>query len=335
MPRAIVIRSAESAGAGDPVNTAAVEELPEPEPQAGPVLVDVAYSGINYKDALALTGRPGVVRRTPLVAGVDLVGTVRASDDARWAAGDTVVLNGTGLSETVDGGLAEVARVAAGNLVRLPEGLTPARAAALGTAGYTAALCVLRLEEAGLATTPEQPVLVTGATGGVGSIAIALLAAAGHHVAALTGRGDRYGDYLRGLGATSLVARAELEGPGRPLQSQRWSAAVDSVGGEVLANVLSQTRYGGTVTACGLAGSASLPASVVPFILRAVTLAGVDSVSASLPAREAAWARLARDIDPVLLDTLTETVPLAGAIDAAGRLLAGRTHGRIVVDVRA
>lgn len=335
MPKAILIRKSESATAGEPVNTAALEEVGPPPLSDGPVLVDVAWSDLNYKDALALTGRPGVVRTTPLVAGIDLVGTVSASDDERWRPGDVVVLNGTGLSETRNGGLAEQARVSGDFLVRLPEGLTPARAAALGTAGYTAALCVLRLERDGLTSTPEQPVLVTGATGGVGSIAILLLAAAGHHVAALTGRVEQYGDYLRGLGATTLVPRADLAGAGRPLQSQRWSGVVDTVGGEVLANALSQTRYGGTVTACGLAGSASLPASMIPFILRAVTLAGVDSVSASSADREAAWARLARDLDGEVLDGLTETVPLTGAIDAASRLLAGGAHGRIAVQIRS
>ncbi|MCB0910836.1 MAG: oxidoreductase [Propionibacteriaceae bacterium] len=333
MPRAIVIRKSESAAAGEPVNTAALEEVGPPPESDGPVLIDVAFSDLNYKDALALTGRPGVVRTPPLVAGIDLVGTVAASDDPRWRPGDVVVLNGTGLSETRNGGLTEQARVPGDFLVRLPEGLAPARAGALGTAGYTAALCVLRLERDGLASTPEQPVLVSGATGGVGSIAILLLAAAGHHVAALTGRAAEYGDYLHGLGATTIVPRDELAGAGRPLQSQRWSAVVDTVGGEVLANAISQTRYGGTIAACGLAGSASLPASVIPFILRGVTLAGVDSVQASLADREAAWARLARDVPPGVLDDLTETVPLDGAIDAAARLLGGAAHGRIAVAI--
>lgn len=335
MPRAIVIRPFEPAVPDGPVNTAALEEFGPPDPADGPVLVDVACSGINYKDGLALTGRPGVVRRTPLVGGIDLVGTVRSSDDPRWAAGDVVILNGTGLSETRNGGLTEVARVPGDHLVRLPEGLTPARAAAIGTAGYTAALCVLRLEREGATSSADQPILVTGATGGVGSIAILLLAASGQHVAALTGRAEAYADYLRGLGAATIVPRDELSGAGRPLQSQRWAGVVDTVGGEVLANAIAQTRYGGTVTACGLAGSPSLPASVMPFILRAVTLAGVDSVAAPRADREAAWARLARDLDPDVLDGLTETVPLADAIEAAGRLLAGRSHGRIVVDVRA
>jgi acrylyl-CoA reductase (NADPH) len=335
MARAIVIRRIEDAAAGGPVNTAAVEVVGPPPASDGPVLVEVSHSGINYKDALALTGRPGVVRSSPLVAGIDLVGTVRASEDGRWAPGDPVILNGTGLSETHNGALAEEARVAGDFLVRLPEGLTPARAAAIGTAGYTAALCVLRLAREGVVGTPEAPILVTGATGGVGSIAVALLARAGHHIAALTGRAEAYGDYLHGLGAAVLVPRDDLEGPGRPLQSQRWSGVVDTVGGQVLANAIGQTRYGGTVTACGLAGSASLPASVMPFILRAVTLAGVDSVTAPRAAREAAWACLARDLDPDVLDGLTELVPLEGAIDAAARLLDGRAHGRIAVNVRA
>lgn len=331
MAKAIVIRTSDDRA----VNTAAVEEVGPPPTSDGPVLVDVAYSGINYKDALALTGRPGVVRVTPLIAGIDLVGTVAESDDARWMPGDRVVLNGTGLSETHNGGLAGQARVQGDLLVRLPDGMAPERAAAIGTAGYTAALCVLRLEREGVTGTAEAPILVTGATGGVGSIAIALLAGAGHHVAALTGRAEAYGDYLRGLGASVLVPRAELAGAGRPLQSQRWAGVVDTVGGEVLANAISQTCYGGTVTACGLAGSASLPASMVPFILRAVTLAGVDSVVAPASARAAAWARLADRLDPAILDGITETVGLDGAIEAAARLLTGRAHGRIVVNVRA
>lgn len=334
MSRAIVIRKAGSTAAGGAVNTAALEEVGPPPQADGPVLVDVSWSDLNYKDALALTGRPGVVRTPPLIAGIDLVGTVSASQDARWQPGDVVILNGTGLSETRNGGLAEQARVPGDFLVRLPEGLTPARAGALGTAGYTAALCVSRLERERLVSTAEQPVLVTGATGGVGSIAILLLAAAGHHVAALTGRPEAYGDYLRGLGAAQVVPRAELVGTGRPLQSQRWSGVVDTVGGEVLANAIAQTRYGGVVTACGLAGSASLPASMIPFILRAVTLAGVDSVSASLPDRQDAWARLVRDVDGGVLDGLTHTVPLTAAIDTAAQMLAGALHGRIAVDVR-
>lgn len=335
MPRAIVIRKSEPAGPADPVNTAAVEEVGPPPESDGPVLIEVAWSDLNYKDALALTGRPGVVRATPLIAGIDLVGTVSTSEDPRWQPGDIVVLNGTGMSETRNGGLAEQARVSGDYLVRLPEGLTPARAGALGTAGYTAALCVLRLEREAITSTPDQPILVTGATGGVGSIAILLLAAAGHHVAALTGRAAEHGDYLRELGATTIVPRDDLSGPGRPLQSQRWSGVVDTVGGEVLANAISQTRYGGTVTACGLAGSASLPASMIPFILRGVTLAGVDSVSASVADREAAWARLARDLNGDVLDGLTETVRLDGAIEAATRLLSGAARGRIAVDIRA
>ncbi|MGC3995605.1 MAG: MDR family oxidoreductase [Propionicimonas sp.] len=335
MGRAIVIRKNESGEAGAPVNTAALDEVGPPPATDGPVLVDVAYSGINYKDGLALTGRPGVVRSTPLIGGIDLVGTVRESEDGRWRPGDEVILNGTGLSETHNGAFATQARVSGELLVKRPASISAARAAAIGTAGYTAALCVLRLEREHVNSTAEQPILVTGATGGVGSIAVLLLAAAGHHVAALTGRVEAYGDYLRGLGAEVVVPRADLLGAGRPLQSQRWSGVVDTVGGEVLANAISQTRYGSTVTACGLAGSASLPASVVPFILRAVTLAGVDSVVAPLADREAAWTRLARDLDLDVLDGLTETVPLAGAIDAAARLLAGEAHGRIAVDVRA
>lgn len=335
MPRAIVIRENPNPSGSEPVNVAALEEVDAVDLGTDPVVVEVSHSGINYKDGLALTGRPGIVRNTPLVGGADLVGTVVASASDRWSPGDQVILNGTGLSETRHGGFAELARVPAEYLVRLPEQLTPARAAAIGTAGFTAALCVLRLEREAVEPGSERPVLVTGATGGVGSIAIALLARAGHHVVALTGRPEQYRNYLLGLGAAEILDRSSLSGTGRPLQSMRWAGVVDTVGGEVLANALAQTRYGGTVAACGLAGSAALPVTVMPFILRAVTLAGIDSVQASLTQRVAAWARLARDLDGDLLDGLTETVPLAGTIEAARRLMAGQSHGRIVVDVRA
>lgn len=334
MPRAIVVRAtSEHREPGAPVNTAGVEELTPEELGEGPVTVDVGYSSINYKDALVLTGRPGVVRSTPLVAGIDLVGTVRESSLSRWRPGQTVVVNGAGMSETRNGGLAQLARPPHEVIVELPDGLTASQAAALGTAGYTAALSVLRIQQARTASSAEHPILVTGATGGVGSVATMLLARLGHHVAALTGRAADFGERLGRLGAGEIVDRAGLTAPGRPLQKQRWSGVVDAVGGTVLANALSQTQYGGTVTACGLAASAELPATVMPFILRGVTLAGIDSVQAPLAARQAAWALLAEAVDRDALDAITRTVPLAGAVAAAGRLLAGQGRGRTVVDV--
>lgn len=332
MVQAIVVREVPSDG--KPTRVAALEEVPESFLGDGGTIVDVAYSGINYKDALALTGRPGVVRQTPLVAGIDLVGTVVTSDDDRFAPGDWLVLNGAGQSENRHGGLASRAHVDPTLAVQLPHGITPARAAALGTAGYTAALAVARLTEDGVSP-DDGPVLVTGATGGVGSIATLLLARAGFEVAALTGRADQFGDYLRQLGASSLVDRGDLTVQGKPLQSARWAGAVDTVGGVVLANALAQTRPGGVVAACGLAGSADLPTTVMPFILRGVTLAGIDSVWAEPAARTQAWELLARDLDLDILDSLTETVPLEGAIAAAGRLLEGQAHGRILVEIAA
>jgi acrylyl-CoA reductase (NADPH) len=332
MPRAIVIRTAERAERG-PVNVAAVEEIDPAVLGDDPVLVEVHYSGINYKDGLALTGRPGIVRSTPLIGGADLVGTVLESADPRWRPGDEVILNGTGMTETRNGGFSELARVPGDFLVRLPDGLTQARAAALGTAGYTAALCVLRLQEAEV--TAEAPVVVTGATGGVGSIAVPLLTASGYRVAAVTGRVAEHGDYLLSLGAAELLDRSEFAEQGRPLQKARFAGGVDTVGGVVLANLLAQTLYGGTVAACGLAGSSSLPATVMPFILRNVTLAGVDSVQTPLPRRQAAWELLATTLDLHVLDSLTVTVGLDDTVAAAERLMTGQSHGRIVVDVSA
>lgn len=330
MIQALVIREVPSET--KPQRVSSLEEIPESFLGDGTTIVDVAYSGINYKDALALTGRPGVVKTTPLVAGIDLVGAVVSSEDERFSPGDWMVLNGAGQSETRHGGLATRAHVDPALAVALPAGITAARAAALGTAGYTAALAVARLTREGV-TPSDGPVLVTGATGGVGSIAILLLSRAGFDVAALTGRADEHGDYLRSLGATSLVNRNDLTEKGRPLQSAVWAGVVDSVGGHVLANALATTKPGGAVAACGLAGSADLPTTVLPFILRGVTLAGIDSVWAPLEARQAAWALLARDLDVDKLDSLTYEVALDGAITASEQLMAGETHGRIRVNV--
>ncbi|MBF0672194.1 MAG: oxidoreductase [Salinibacterium sp.] len=318
----------------DGITTRLITDLGDDDLMAGDVTIDVEYSSINFKDGLAITGRPGVIRDYPLIPGIDLVGTVAEADaSSPWAAGDRVLLNGWGIGESHHGGLAERARVKSDWLVRVPESLSSHRVAAIGTAGFTAMLAVLALERAGALDHSDGSVLVTGAAGGVGSIAIALLSRLGHHVTASTGRMQE-ADYLHSLGADDIIDRAELSEPGKPLQAQRWAGAVDSVGGPTLANVLAQTTYGGTVSACGLAQSADLPATVMPFILRGVTLAGINSVMAPQPLREQAWQRLASDLDLELLDSLTETVSLADAPGVAERILSGGVRGRTVVDVR-
>ena len=288
-------------------------------------LIDVDWSSINFKDGLALTGKPGVIRGGNVIPGIDLVGRVSTGS----TAGQHVIVTGWGIGENVNGGLAERARVKPEWIVPLPAGLSPRQAAAIGTAGFTAMLAVLAIEKHG--TTEE--VLVTGASGGVGSLAIALLAKLGYSVTASTGKADEH-NYLRGLGATTIIDRAELSEPGRPLQTQRWGAVIDSVGGATLANAIAQTNYDGLVASCGLAQSADLPTTVMPFILRGVTLAGINSVFAPAPLREQAWARLATDLDLALLDSLTTTVPLANAVTVAERIVRGEIRGRTVVDVR-
>lgn len=297
----------------------------------GDVKVAVSHSTVNYKDGLAITGSSPVVRRWPMIPGIDFAGTVTESTHDGIAVGDAVVLNGWGVGETHLGGYAQRARVPGEWLVPLPQAFTPAQSMAIGTAGYTAALCVQALERNGV-TPDDGPVLVTGATGGVGSVAVALLATAGYEVVASTGKADEAG-YLKDLGAADIVDRAELSEPGRPMGKERWGAAVDSVGSHTLANVLAGTRYGGTVAACGLAQGMDLPGSVAPFILRGVTLAGVDSVMAPRPVRLDAWARLARDLTPATLDAITETRPLADAPALATDILAGRIRGRVVLEV--
>lgn len=297
---------------------------------AGDVTIDVEYSSINFKDGLALTGASGVVRADRLIPGVDIVGTVASSVDARWRTGDRVIVTGQGVGEEHHGGLAERARVNGDWLIALPDGLSPRHAAAIGTAGLTAMLAVLAIERHG---GPEGDVLVTGATGGVGSIAIALLTASGRSVAASTGHPEEHG-YLRALGAADIIDRAELSRASRPLESQRWAAAIDVVGSLTLATVLAQTKCGGIVASCGLAQGSDLPATVMPFILRGVTLAGIDSVRAPDNLRRQAWARLATDLDRDLLDAATTTVGLADAVDVARRIRAGAVRGRTVVDVR-
>lgn len=298
----------------------------------GDVTVDIDYSTLNYKDGLAITNRSPVVRSWPMVAGIDGSGTVVASSSPKWQAGDAVVLDGFGVGETHKGCLAGRARLKGEWLVRRPPVFSARQAMSIGTAGYTAMLCVMALERQGVAP-GEGEVLVTGATGGVGSVAVALLAKLGHKVIAATGKAAE-ADYLRTLGASSVIDRAELSAPGKPLQKERWSAVVDAVGSHTLANACAQTRYGGAIAACGLAQGLDFPASVAPFILRGITLLGIDSVMAPLALREEAWWRLARDLDPQLLETMTTEIALADAIDAAQKLMAGEVRGRIVVKTR-
>lgn len=306
-------------------------EVSDDDLMDGDVTVAVSHSTVNFKDGLALTGSSPVVRRWPMIPGIDFAGTVESSTHDGIAVGDEVILNGWGVGETHLGGYAERARVPGEWLVPKPEAFTPAQAMAIGTAGYTAMLCVLALERHGVG--PDAgPILVTGASGGVGGVATSLLSGLGYEVVASTGRLDE-ADYLRSLGASDVVDRAELSEPGRPLGKERWAGAVDSVGSHTLANVLAGTRYGGTVAACGLAQGMDLPGSVAPFILRGVTLAGVDSVMAPKAARLEAWDRLARDLDLAKLDALTQTRPLADAPELGADILAGKVRGRVVLTV--
>jgi acrylyl-CoA reductase (NADPH) len=311
--------------------SARVADLDEKQLPDGNVTVRVGYSTLNYKDALAITGKSPVVRKFPMVPGIDLAGTVEASTHPEWKAGDPVVLNGWGIGEGHFGGLAQRARVEGDWLVRIPRPFGPREAAAIGTAGYTAMLCLLALERHGLK--PEDgEVLVTGAAGGVGSVAVALLARRGFRVVASTGR-TQEAPYLQSLGAASVVDRAELSAPGKPLGKERFAGTIDTVGSHTLANACAQTRYRGAVAACGLAGGMDFPASVAPFILRGVTLYGIDSVRAPRPLRGEAWARLASDLDAARLAAMTREIGLAEAIPAAGEVLAGRVRGRLVVNV--
>ena len=306
-------------------------EMDESELMDGDVTVRVTHSTVNYKDGLALSGKSPIIRRFPMVLGIDLAGVVESSGRPDFKAGDEVVLTGYGLSETHFGGYAGKARVNGGWLVRLPQGLSRPEAMAVGTAGFTAMLSVLALERHGL-TPAAGPALVTGAAGGVGSIAISLLAAKGWTVIASTGRASE-ADYLKGLGAAEIIDRASLSAPGKPLGKERWTAAVDSVGSTTLANVLSQTRYGGAVAACGNAGGMDLPATVAPFILRGVSLLGVDSVQCPMPVRLEAWRRLAADLDRAKLKTVTQTIPFDETFEAGRRILKGETRGRLVVEI--
>jgi acrylyl-CoA reductase (NADPH) len=303
------------------------QELPDHD-----VLVEVSYSSLNYKDGLAVSGKGRIARRLPMVAGIDLAGTVVESRSPAWAPGDRVVVNGWGLSETEWGGFSRFQRLKPEWLIRLPQAFTLQEAMAIGTAGYTAALCVDVLEDWGVIQPGKGEVLVTGAAGGVGSTAVSLLSSKGYVVAASTGRAETH-DYLRGLGAVSLIDRAELSGEVRPLQKERWSGAVDSVGSKTLANALAQTVYGGAVAACGLAGGTDLPGSVFPHILRSVALIGVDSVYAPAAKREKAWATLSQHLDRSKLAAMTEVHPMRDLPELANRILAGDIRGRVVVEI--
>ncbi len=310
---------------------ASLKSIDEAGLPAGDVLVRVEHSTLNYKDGLAITNKSPVVRSWPMVAGIDGAGTVLESSHPDFKPGDQVVHNGWGVGETRWGCLAEKASLMGDWLVPLPASFSTEQAMAIGTAGYTAMLCVLALERHGLKP-GDGEVLVTGATGGVGSVAVALLGQLGFRVVAATGKADE-ADYLRRLGAEEVIDRATLGTPGKPLQKERWAAVIDAVGSHTLANALAQTRYGGVVAACGLAQGFDLPTTVMPFILRGVTLAGVDSVMAPIAVRREAWARLASDLDPAKLAAITEVVPLSQAIAKARDLMDGRVRGRIVVAI--
>ncbi|MGV3470233.1 acrylyl-CoA reductase (NADPH) [Limnobacter sp.] len=311
---------------------ASVQELDETQlPGSGDVLVQISHSTLNYKDGLAICNKSPVVRQWPMVAGIDGAGTVLESAHPGFKPGDEVILNGFGVGETHWGCLAEKARLKGDWLIKRPEGLSAAQAMAIGTAGYTAMLCVLGLEKSGVK--PESgEILVTGATGGVGSIAIVLLRKLGYTVVATSGKPEQT-EFLKGLGATEVLDRKLLSEPGKPLQRERWAGVVDCVGSHTLANACAQTKYGGTVTACGLAQGMDFPSSVAPFILRGVALKGIDSVMAPLAVREEAWRRLASDLDLNKLNDLTRTLPLEGAIEAAAQIMAGTNTGRVLIKI--
>lgn len=306
-------------------------DLSDRDLMSGDVVVRITHSTINYKDGLALTGKAPVVRRWPMVPGIDFAGSVESSTHPGFKPGDEVILNGWGVGETHYGGYAQYARVSGDWLIARPETISAARAMAIGTEGYTAMLAVMALEDHAV-TLDRGPVLVTGAAGGVGSVAVSLLSKLGYQVVASTGRREEEG-FLKNLGATEVIDRSELSGPAKPLGRERWAGAVDVAGSNTLANVMSMTSYGGAVAACGLAQGLDLPGSVAPFILRGVTLAGIDSVMCPKPRRIAAWQRLARDLDRDRLDALAETRPLEDVIALAPEVLAGRIRGRVVLEV--
>ena len=318
---------------GDKGQDLAWKSVDEAELMDGDVTVRVSHSTINYKDGLALTGKAPVVRRWPMIPGIDFAGEVVSSTHADFKTGDNVILNGWGVGETHLGGYAEIARVKGDWLVKRPDGLSAAETMAIGTAGYTAMLSVLAIEKNGL-TPASGPVLVTGAAGGVGSVAVALLSRLGFEVIASTGRAAE-ADYLKGLGASTIIDRAELGAePARPPAKERWAGVIDAVGSHTLANAISMTRYGGCVAACGLAQGMDLTTSVAPFILRGVTLAGIDSVMAPKARRVEAWSRLARDLDRTKLAAMTVTRPVSDAPALAPDILAGKVRGRVVLEIR-
>lgn len=316
---------------GETGTQTALGSFDEADLMEGDVTVRVTHSTVNYKDGLAVTGRAPVVRRWPMIPGIDFAGRVETSSHPDFKPGDLVILNGWGTGETHLGAYAQKSRVKGDWLVPLPEGMTPAEAMAIGTAGYTAMLSVMALERHGLKPS-DGPAVVTGAAGGVGSVAIALLARAGWHVIASTGRAEE-AEYLTSLGAAEIIDRAELSAPGRPLGKERWAAGVDAVGSHTLANLLSMTRYGGAVAACGLAQGMDLPASVAPFILRGVALLGIDSVMCPKPRRLEAWSRLARDLDRDRLAAMTTTIPLEDVVETGRAILDGKVRGRVVVEI--
>lgn len=311
--------------------TVALTQFDEAELMDGDVTVRVEWSAVNYKDGLAVTGKAPVVRRFPMIAGVDFAGTVEHSSHPAWKAGDQVISNGWGLGETHLGAYAEKARVKGDWLVRLPQGMTTRDAMAVGTAGYTSMLSVLALEKHGLAPN-DGPIVVTGAAGGVGSVAIALLSKLGYHVIASTGRMSEEG-YLKSLGAAEVIDRNELSGPAKPLAKERWAGGIDSVGSTTLANLLSMTKYRGAIAACGLAAGMDLPSSVAPFILRGVCLLGIDSVMCPIELRREAWSRLATDLDHKKLAEITQEISLDDVVAAGAKVLAGQVRGRIVVKI--
>ena len=324
--KAIRIEKAQDKG-----TTAALADFDDAELMVGDVTVAVEWSTVNYKDGLAVTGKAPVVRRFPMIAGIDFSGMVTESSHPKWKPGDHVICNGWGMGETHLGAYAQKARVKGDWLVRLPDGLSARDAMAIGTAGYTAMLSVLALEDHGL-TPKNGPVVVTGAAGGVGSVAIALLSKLGYHVIASTGRVEE-APYLRGLGAAEVIDRAELSAPAKPLAKERWAAGIDSVGSTTLANVLSMTKYHGAIAACGLAAGMDLPSSVAPFILRGVSLLGIGSLMCPIARREQAWTRLASDLDHGKLSEMTQEIALEEVIAAGARVLAGQVRGRIVVKI--
>ncbi|MHC4052948.1 acrylyl-CoA reductase (NADPH) [Bradyrhizobium sp. 25ACV] len=315
----------------DKGTTAALTQFDEAELMDGDVTVRVEWSTLNYKDGLALTGKAPVVRRFPMIAGIDFAGTVEQSSHPQWKAGDKVVCTGWGMGETHLGAYAEKARVKGDWLVALPQGLSARDAMAIGTAGFTAMLSVLALEKHGLSP-KSGPVVVTGAAGGVGSVAIAVLSKLGYHVIASTGRASE-ADYLKHLGAAEIIDRNELSAPAKPIAKERWAGGVDSVGSTTLANLLSMTKYGGAIAACGLAAGLDLPSSVAPFILRGVCLLGIDSVMCPIEPRKAAWQRLASDLDRTKLTEITHEIPLDEVPEWGAKILAGQVRGRTVVKI--